>query len=116
MSDKLQIAIEAAKRGAAEALKFYEKDLDTKTKSDNTMVTNGDYASEKAIIEYLKSQIPDVKIVAEESGGIPHEDGFWTIDPVDGTRSYSRGVPTWCVLISYCEKGDAQIGVAYFPI
>lgn len=116
MSDKLQIAITAAKKGAKEALKYYEKNVSSTVKDDTSIVTNGDYASEKVIIEYLNSVDPQTHIIAEESGGGIHKDGFWTIDPIDGTRSFARGVPTWAVLISYCENNDVTIGVCYFPV
>lgn len=116
MSNKLQIAINAAKNGAREALKFYEKNISSTIKDDNSIVTDADYASEKVIIEYLKSQDSSTHIIAEESGGGIHEDGFWTIDPIDGTRSFSRGVSTWAILIAYCKNNDAEVGVCYFPV
>lgn len=116
MSEKLQIAIEAAKKGAAEALKFFDTGISVTLKEDKTVVTKADYASEKAILDYITSQHADAKFVAEESGGNAEEENFWIVDPVDGTRSFSRGAPTWCVLIAYCVQKEIQLGVCYFPI
>lgn len=115
-SSKLQTAIDAAKKGANEALRYFDKNIEVVFKDDNTPVTIADRKSEETIKNYILSKFPDAKFLAEESGGEVSESGTWIIDPVDGTRSFSRGVPGWCVLIAYYEKGEFLIGVCYFPV
>ena len=115
-SQELSTAIKAAKAGAAKALEYYDLGIETKFKADKTIVTEADLASEKIIIETIQKEFPDAKFLAEESGGQIHDDSFWIIDPIDGTRSFSRGIPTWNILIAYCQNKKVKIGVSYFPL
>lgn len=116
MSNELKIAIEAAEKGAQEALKYFDKPLDIVFKDDMTPVTIADKKSEEIIRDYLSHHFPGSQFVGEEGGGSKNVDDFWTIDPVDGTRSFSRGVPGWCVLLSHYKNGQFRIGVCYFPV
>lgn len=115
-SHELRLAIEAAKAGAQEALKYYDKGIETTFKADKTVVTEADVASEKVIIDRIKKDFPNAHFLAEESGGEVRSDSFWIIDPIDGTRSFSRGIPTWNVLIAYCQNREVKVGVSYFPL
>lgn len=116
MSNELKIAIEAAKIGAKKALEYYNKNLETKRKEDNSVVSIADTNTEEAIKSYISSQLPDAQFLAEESGGNINKETLWIIDPIDGTRSFLRGIDTWCVLIAYYEKNETKIGVCYFPL
>ncbi len=116
MSEELKVAIEAAKEGGKHALKHYDKDLTVELKDDNTPVTVADKESEEVIKNHILKSFPNAKFVGEESGGSVDEDEFWTIDPIDGTRSFNRGIPQWCTLISLCKKEGPVIGVCYYPI
>jgi histidinol-phosphatase len=85
--------------------RYQSLDLVVTTKPDNTPVTDADKASEEAIRALLKSHRPDDGIVGEEFG----EDAagaqrYWVIDPIDGTKNFLRGVPTWATLIGLIEK------------
>jgi histidinol-phosphatase len=85
--------------------RYQSLDLVVTTKPDNTPVTDADKASEEAIRALLKSHRPDDGIVGEEFG----EDSagaqrYWVIDPIDGTKNFLRGVPTWATLIGLIEK------------
>ena len=63
--------IEAAKAGAAEILRFFNNDFKISNKEGvNNLVTEADHASEKAILEVIKSQFPDHHILSEETGEI----------------------------------------------
>ncbi len=115
MSNELKVAIEAAKKGAEKALEFYNKPLKIETKDDNSPVTKGDKEAEIAIKNHVLASFPDAKFLAEETGGSRQEKTFWIIDPVDGTRSYIRGVPTWCVLVALYDKGEIKVGICYYP-
>lgn len=116
MSDELAVAIEAAKRGAKVGLKYYNSSLKALLKNDKTIITKADFESEKEILSYISSKYPSANFVAEERGGSTNKKTFWTVDPIDGSRSFSRGIPSWCVLISFCSDKLPILGVCYFPI
>lgn len=116
MSEELKVAIEAAKEGGKHALKYFEKELEVEFKDDNTPVTKADKESEEVIKKHILKHYPHAKFVGEETGGSVEEDEFWVIDPVDGTRSFSRGIPQWCTLLSLCKKDGPFIGVSYWPV
>jgi histidinol-phosphatase len=102
----LALALRLADAADSITLARYQSiDLIVSTKPDNTPVTDADKASEEAIRALLKSHRPDDGIVGEEfgndSGGA---DRYWVIDPIDGTKNFLRGVPTWATLIGLMEK------------
>ncbi|MEK7186680.1 MAG: inositol monophosphatase [Patescibacteria group bacterium] len=115
MSKRLIIAIEAAKIGAKHALKYFDKGIKTEIKKDSTVVTIADRETEDVIKSHILGYYPTAKFVAEESGGSIHEREFWVIDPIDGTRSFSRGIPTWCVIVSFCKDNDVLLSAVYYP-
>lgn len=83
-------------------------------KPNHTPVTIADKGSERAIREYILSQDKNAKFVGEEEGG-DQADEFWTIDPIDGTNSYIRGIPHWAVLLSFIKNKQVEIGVSCMP-
>lgn len=117
MTDELKTAIEAAKVGAKKALTYFKnfEDLSTQYKADNTPLTLADKETEIEIKNYIRSKFPDAKILGEETGGSSEHDSFWVIDPIDGTRSFVRGIDTWAVITAYYSKNEFKIGVCYFP-
>jgi myo-inositol-1(or 4)-monophosphatase len=82
------------------------------------IVTDVDKASEKMILEILKSDFPDDSYVAEEGGG--HEaqktQRRWYVDPLDGTTNFTHSYPFFCVSIGMEEAGQMMLGVVYNPI
>jgi histidinol-phosphatase len=115
MSDELRIAIKAAKRGASYARTFFGKEMAVGKKDDNTVFTQVDKHTEELIKKTIASKFPNAKFVGEETGGIPTEGKFWTIDPIDGTRHFIRNTPLWSVLISLIVDGKPVIGVSNAP-
>ena len=80
-------------------------------------VTSADRAFEKFIIKEIKKKFPNHQIVGEEFGHKKTKSDYsWIIDPIDGTRSFVIGNPTWSNLISLNFKGKPIIGLANFPI
>src|SRR5258705_4852061 len=77
--------------------------LQISNKGDIDLVTESDLASEKLIIERIRSHYPRHAILAEESGNAPGNDSGsewkWIIDPLDGTTNYSHGYACFCVSI-----------------
>ena len=102
----LALALRLADAADSITLARYQSiDLIVSTKPDNTPVTDADKASEEAIRALLKSHRPDDGIVGEEFGSdSAGADRYWVIDPIDGTKNFLRGVPTWATLIGLIER------------
>ena len=80
-------------------------------------VTSSDKAFEKFIRSKISKKFPDHQIIGEEFGHKKsNSDYSWVIDPIDGTRSYVIGNPTWSNLISLNYKGHPIMGLANFPM
>ena len=103
--------------------RFYYKKLDKNFVVYNKLkgkgydpVTTSDKAFEVFIRKEIKKKFPTHQIIGEEFGKSKNKSDFsWVIDPIDGTRSYVLGNPTWSNLISLNYKGSPVIGLANFP-
>ncbi|HEX8375673.1 MAG TPA: inositol monophosphatase family protein, partial [Geminicoccaceae bacterium] len=85
-------------------------------KGDGSEVTAADLAAEAYIREALAEAFPDDGIVGEEGEDTPSRSGRrWIVDPIDGTRSFSSGVPLYCVLLALEVDGTPTLGCAHFP-
>ncbi|SOB99551.1 histidinol phosphatase-like enzyme (inositol monophosphatase family) [Rhodobacter sp. JA431] len=74
-------------------------------------VTVADRAAEAAMREILATRRPQDGIWGEEYGVTKGTSGFtWVLDPIDGTRGYLSGTPTWGVLIALSEEGESKPG------
>ena len=89
--------------------RYLANDLVVETKPDTTPVTDADRAVEKVIRETLAKERPSDLIIGEEFGGLEKlvsaSEGsrLWIIDPIDGTKNFLRGVPTWATLIALAQ-------------
>jgi len=116
LPDLLRTAIEAARAGGERTLEFFGKELCVESKPDGSPVTRADRASEAAIREVIDQSYPDHTIVGEEGGtreGDPRV--RWIVDPIDGTKSFVRGVPLYGVLVGVEVEDRSVVGVAYLP-
>ena len=101
--------------------RYQSLDLVITTKPDNTPVTDADRAVETAIREALATHRPHDGLLGEEFGSdITGAKRYWVIDPIDGTKNFMRGVPTWATLIALVEVADdgsqeVVVGVASSP-
>jgi histidinol-phosphatase len=95
--------------------RFRARDLVVETKPDSTPVTEADRAVERELRTILAVERRRDAILGEEGGA--HGDGprRWIVDPIDGTRNYSRGVPVWATLIALEEHGAVVLGVVSAP-
>ena len=108
---------------AKDLTKFYYAKLDKPFKITNKMkgkgydpVTTSDKAFEKFIRSKISKRFPDHQIIGEEYGHKNTKSEFsWVIDPIDGTRSYVVGNPSWSNLISLNFNGEPVLGLANFP-
>jgi len=120
--EDLALAHRLADAADAITLSRYQAiDLTVTTKPDNTPVTDADKSAEDAIRSLLHAHRPDDGIVGEEFGTEGTEKNrYWVIDPIDGTKNFLRGVPTWATLIGLMERdGDGVekvvVGVVSAP-
>jgi histidinol-phosphatase len=114
----LTLALELADRADAITMRRYlAADLVVDTKPDLTPVTEADRAVEEAIREHLARARPQDRVLGEEYGDDPAAAGRrrWIIDPIDGTKSYVRGMPTWSTLIALEEEDQVTVGVVSAP-
>jgi len=108
---------------AKDLTNFYYKKLDKKFKISNKVkgsgydpVTSSDRAFEKFIRSKISKKFPKHQIIGEEFGHKDTKSDYsWIIDPIDGTRSYVVGNPSWSNLISLNFKGEPVLGLANFP-
>ena len=78
-------------------------------------VTEADRRIETLIRERLGAEFPAHRIVGEEHGDSGQGDTYWIIDPIDGTRSFISGMPTWGILLGLVESGVATVGIMHQP-
>ena len=109
---------------AIKLTKFYYSKLNRTFKVSNKLrgkgfdpVTTSDKAFEKFIRKEIGKRFPGHQVIGEEFGKKKTKSDFtWVIDPIDGTRSYVIGNPTWSNLISLNYKGNPVIGLANYPV
>jgi histidinol-phosphatase len=114
LAEDLALAHRLADVADAITLERYQAlDLVVETKPDLTPVTDADKAVEQAIREILANERPDDFIVGEEFGGLPTgNQHYWVIDPIDGTKNFLRGIPTWATLIGFSTpQNEVVVGV-----
>ena len=120
--DDLALAHALADLADAISLDRYQaQDLVITTKPDNTPVTDADRAVETAIREALLTHRQSDGLVGEEFGSDKGSSGrYWVIDPIDGTKNFIRGVPTWATLIALVQVDasgveEVVVGIASAP-
>ena len=116
-ADDLALALRLADVADAITLdRFRAADLRVTRKPDRTPVTDADTATEDALRAVIDSERPGDAVLGEERGGdLPDSGRGWVLDPIDGTKNYSRGVPAWATLIGLTVHGRAVVGVASAP-
>jgi myo-inositol-1(or 4)-monophosphatase len=116
----LNFAIETAREAGFVLLEKFGRKIDVSFKGEINLVTEADLASEKLIIEKIRSHYPKHSILAEESGETAvTADGDkkwkWIIDPLDGTTNFAHGYPCFCVTIALERDGEIIAGATYDP-
>jgi len=85
------------------------------TKPDLTPVSEADRAVEELVRERLSVERPGDAVLGEEFGATGDGPRRWIIDPIDGTKSYVRGVPVWATLLALEVDGEMVVGVVSAP-
>lgn len=117
----LNFAIQTAREAGRLLAERMGRLVQITNKGEIDLVTEGDLAAEKLIIERIKSHYPRHSILAEESGeaivaGAAGSEWKWIVDPLDGTTNYAHGYPCFCVSIAVERAGSMELGVIYDPL
>ncbi len=113
----LETAVDIAREAGALLANYFERRIGFELKGEFDLVTEADRASEKLVVERLRSHFPSHAIVAEEGGG--HESASeyrWYVDPLDGTTNFAHGFPMFNVSIGLERAGEGLAGVVYEPV
>jgi 3'(2'), 5'-bisphosphate nucleotidase len=110
---------EAAREAGEAILTVVRQGFDVESKHDSSPVTEADRAAELVILAALARAAPGVPVIAEEevaAGRIPaHDEVFFLVDPLDGTKEFVRGGDDYTVNIGLIENGTPRLGVVYAP-
>lgn len=121
LSTYLEFAEATAREAGSLTLEYFQTaEAKPEFKGDDTPVTIADKKAEQLIRQKIESTYPGHQILGEEFGESAETDGGdsshrWIIDPIDGTKSFMRGVPLYAVLIALEIDGKVEAGCAYFP-
>ena len=113
----LETAAEIAREAGALLATYFERRVPFETKGEFDLVTEADRASERLIVERLRTYFPAHAIVAEEGGG--HESASeyrWFVDPLDGTTNFAHSFPIFNVTLGLERAGELIAGVVFDPM
>lgn len=109
-------ALSLLKPATREILNWYQKDFNVQQKADQSPVTIADQKAEEILRKGIHRYFPDHGIIGEEFGEEDsHREWVWTVDPIDGTRSFIQGLPLFATLLSLLHKGEPVMGVVCLP-
>src|SRR6478672_1391079 len=108
--------MEIARESGALLAGYFEKRVAFELKGDFDLVTEADRASERLVVERLRSHFPSHSIVAEEGGGHTGTSEYrWYVDPLDGTTNFAHGFPIYNVTLALERNDEMQVGVVFDP-
>jgi histidinol-phosphatase len=114
--NRYDAALDAAQHAGQFALQYFDQGIAVEWKSDHSPVTMADRGAEDLLRKTLLGKFPGDGFLGEERGDTPGTSGYrWIIDPIDGTRSFVRGVPLWACMIGLEYKGELIAGVVNLP-
>lgn len=109
----IDVARRCAREAGALAIASFRGDHAIGIKGRGNVVTETDVKVELLIKSILAEEFPQHKILSEETAADtdPSAGWTWVIDPIDGTKNYSMGIPIWCTNIALCRDGEPVIGL-----
>jgi len=112
----LEFALDAAWQAGRVTLGYFQTNVTTERKSDNTPVTVADREAEQTLRRLIAARWPDHGIIGEEFGRQPADSPYtWVLDPIDGTKSFVCGVPIYATLLALLDGERALVGVLHLP-
>ena len=117
VSQRLETALAAVRLAAPTTLRWFNAaDLAVVEKDDRSPVTEADRAAEAQLRSHLLATFPQDAFLGEETGVSAGTSGFeWVVDPIDGTKSFIRGVPLYAMLVGCRHEGRGVLGVIAIP-
>jgi histidinol phosphatase-like enzyme (inositol monophosphatase family) len=115
LTDLLQVAVAAARAAGKHTLIYFGQSLAVSYKADESPVTRADTESESILRKTIAGAFPHHAVLGEEGGQTGHGSIRWIIDPLDGTKSFVRGVPLYGVLVGVEMDGQPRVGAVYLP-
>jgi fructose-1,6-bisphosphatase/inositol monophosphatase family enzyme len=108
---ELEVARRIAEQAGRLALENHARGFEWESKPDDSPVTSADRANEQLITKLLEEAFPDDGLLGEEGATREGRSGRrWIIDPIDGTRSFMRNIPTWGVMLALEAEGKVVVG------
>jgi len=112
----METARAAAEAAAAASLAHFRRGVLVEVKPDRTPVTQADRDAEAAILAVVQRAFPDHAVLGEESGAHAGSARFrWIVDPVDGTKGFTRGREFWGPLVALEVDGRVEAGAMALP-
>jgi histidinol-phosphatase len=116
LSNLLGFAVDLSREAGELTLRWFGSDVRADSKGDGTPVTEADRSAERHLRAGIEARFPRDGILGEEFGDSGGDEGYrWILDPIDGTRSFVRGVPLYGVLVGLERRGEPVLGVLHFP-
>src|SRR6476646_7776832 len=117
VSPLLEATVELARRAGELTLRWFRApDLVVDVKADATPVTEADRSAERLLRTELAARFPDDGIVGEEEADRPGRSRRrWVIDPIDGTKAFTHGVPLFATLLALLDGDEPVLGVIHLP-
>jgi histidinol-phosphatase len=117
VTPRLETALAAVTAASASTLeRFCDPSLAVDLKADQSPVTDADRAAEAILRTHLLDAFPHDSFLGEESGSAGGSSGYeWIVDPIDGTKSFIRGVPLYATLVGCRLEGHGVLGVIAIP-
>jgi len=116
LRDLREFAADLAWQAGKLTLRYYQTDVAAEIKADQSPVTIADRQSERLMRELIERRYPDHSILGEEEGETrPGATYRWILDPIDGTKTFVRGVPLYAVLVGLERDGEPVVGAINLP-
>jgi myo-inositol-1(or 4)-monophosphatase len=115
---ELEVARAAAREAGAAVRHHYETGTEHWEKSEDNPLTLADLESDRIIAKHLREAFPDDALLSEETADDPSRTAksrVWIVDPMDGTKEFTKKIPEFCVSIGLVEDGEPVVGVAFNP-
>ncbi|MBU0975439.1 MAG: inositol monophosphatase [Patescibacteria group bacterium] len=115
MHEELEFAKKLALESGKVMLKYFNKEVKSRYKSDLSIVTIADEEINRNVISSISAQFPDHSVLGEEESSDKKSDKVWLCDPIDGTWPYAKGIPVASFSLALVKQGVSQLGVVYDP-
>src|SRR5450759_4866252 len=110
----LETGIDIAREAGALLAEYFERRVPFELKGAFDLVTEADRASERLVLERLRSHYPPHAVVAEETGAHSGDSEYcWYVDPLDGTTNFAHSFPVFNVTLALEKAGEIIAGVIY---